>query len=451
MPPTSIYRSSLSSRPKTISIWILVTLTIRLPKFDCSPGDYSPGYQRCVNACNFQNCYTVDQEPNRLPISLRLFQWTCTDNCQYQCMHDLTQKALRLPRAVPPPGQTFEGWWDEPDWEPGVELEGLPPGRIVQFHGKWPFKRWYGIQEPLSALFSLLNLSAYAISYHSMSQIIPIDWPLRSHYLGVPIVGMNAWIWSIVFHCRDKPWTERLDYFSAAAYALYGLYVSSIRIFRLYHSKAQHHVPIEQRLYIGSQLKSIMSALFLVHIAFLSFGERFNYKYNMAVNVLVGILTILLWLIWTASHSYRSPKPSKGSNDDSPSSSPHHPPTPTDPSSHLSSTRAPSLFSSEFMYLTYESIPATSTVGIEPPYVLTPIVPLVCLIGAGSLELLDFPPIWNMSLDAHALWHLATCPLGWIWCVGFLAQDALWESKFVEGIDLDRDPPKLETQTRSES
>ncbi|KAH9453892.1 hypothetical protein Pst134EB_013994 [Puccinia striiformis f. sp. tritici] len=433
---------SSSSSPSTIWVFILTFPVINIRS---SPGDYSPGYQRCVNYCNFENCYTVDQDPPPLPLTLRLFQWTCTDNCAYQCMHDLTQKVLKLPRAVPQPGQTFEGWWDEPDWEPGTELEGLPPGRIVQFHGKWPFKRWYGVQEPLSALFSLLNFLAYAFSYRKMNQLIPVDWPLRSHYLGVAIVGMNAWTWSILFHCRDRPWTERLDYFSAAAYSLYGLYVSSVRIFRLYPTQARHYIPLSQRLYLGSQLKLILSAMFLVHIAFLSFGERFNYKYNMAVNVIVGVLTILLWLSWTASHSRRPTKEHAKLNED---------PVPPSPQSEQSDSPPPSptpsqggFFSSGWISILYESIPAITETGIEPPYVSKPIIPLVSLIGAGSLELLDFPPIWNMSLDAHALWHLATIPLGWIWCVGFLAQDAQWESRFVEGID----PPPLDSnQTKTD-
>ncbi|EGG02659.1 uncharacterized protein MELLADRAFT_72754 [Melampsora larici-populina 98AG31] len=93
-------------------------------------------------------------------------------------MHDLTEKVLKLPKAIAPPDQPFEGWWDEPDWTPGVELEGLPPGRIVQFHGKWPFKRWHGIQEPLSALFSIFNLLTYLFSYYQLKHTIPHSWPL---------------------------------------------------------------------------------------------------------------------------------------------------------------------------------------------------------------------------------------------------------------------------------
>lgn len=403
---------------------LLIALVLHV---HASPGDYSPGYQRCVNECNFRRCFIVDTDPHQLPFSLRLFHWTCTDDCAYRCMHDLTEKVLLLPKAVAPPDRPFEGWWDEPDWTPGVELEGLPPGRIVQFHGKWPFKRWHGVQEPLSVLFSLFNLAAYYLSYRRMNQLIPPTWPLRRLYLGNTFVGINAWIWSTLFHCRDKPWTERLDYFSAAAYALYGLYLACIRIFRLYPTKAHHHIPLESRLHYASQLKLIMSALFLLHIAFLSAGERFNYKYNMFFNVTIGILNILLWLAWTASHSYQRKTNATfqpASQEKSPRAS-----RPDPPLSPLVPTGPPSTFSQ-----TIESMATTTTTGVEPPYIYSPLLPLIFLLGAGSLELLDFPPVLNMSLDAHALWHLSTIPLAWVWGVGVLATDARWESRFVEEI-----------------
>ena len=32
-------------------------------------------------------------------------------------------------------------------------------GRVPQFHGKWPFLRLWGLQEPLSVLASLANLA----------------------------------------------------------------------------------------------------------------------------------------------------------------------------------------------------------------------------------------------------------------------------------------------------
>ena len=44
------------------------------------------------------------------------------------------------------------------------------------------------------------------------------------------------------------------------------------------------------------------------------------------------------------------------------------------------------------------------------------------LFGAAALEILDFPPVAGY-IDAHALWHAATVPLGYLW-YSFLADDA---------------------------
>lgn len=59
---------------------------------------------------------------------LRLFQWSCKDNCKYECMW-----------------KTVDGF---------LEYEKFVP----QFYGKWPFIRMFGIQEPASTLFSIFNL-----------------------------------------------------------------------------------------------------------------------------------------------------------------------------------------------------------------------------------------------------------------------------------------------------
>ena len=44
------------------------------------------------------------------------------------------------------------------------------------------------------------------------------------------------------------------------------------------------------------------------------------------------------------------------------------------------------------------------------------------LFAAAALEILDFPPLGGL-LDAHALWHAAAVPLGYLW-YSFLADDA---------------------------
>src|SRR5689334_17133822 len=88
----------------------------------CSSGDCSPEFKACLERCEEGVCQ--DPATARLPRSLRMFFWTCRDNCKYTCMHIITTH----------------------DQANGREVQ--------QFYGKWPFYRLGGIQEPASVAFS---------------------------------------------------------------------------------------------------------------------------------------------------------------------------------------------------------------------------------------------------------------------------------------------------------
>ena len=104
---------------------------------------------------------------------------------------------------------------------------------VVQYHGKWPFYRFMGIQEPFSVLFSLFNFLAHRQGMARVRESIPSRYPLRPYYLALGYFGMASWTFSMIFHTRDFNLTEKLDYFAAGASVLYGLYLAPIRIFRL--------------------------------------------------------------------------------------------------------------------------------------------------------------------------------------------------------------------------
>jgi hypothetical protein len=57
---------------------------------------------------------------------------------------------------------------------------------------------------------------------------------------------------------------------------------------------------------------------------------------------------------------------------------------------------------------------------------LKPIVAVILILCAMSLEVFDFPPWWGI-LDAHALWHASTIYLISYW-YEFLLEDARIES-----------------------
>ena len=241
--------------------------------------------------------------------------WTCPQNCDHICQHITTHKRL----AQSPP----------------------PPNPVLQYHGKWPFHRLAGLQEPFSVLFSLLNFLAHRNGLHRLRAAVPASYPLRKYYEAFSYFGLTSWVFSVIFHSRDFKITERLDYFAAGASVLYGLYFTPIRVFRLDR-------PTQVRQSILRLWTLLCVAMFVAHVSYLTLW-RWDYGYNMAANVTVGVAQNILWTGFSI-RSYRE--------------------------LHKSWAAWPGLI-------------------------------VAWIVLAMSLELLDFPPLGGM-LDAHSLWHLGT-------------------------------------------
>lgn len=133
-----------------------------------SSGDRSVEFQNCVIQCSVDTCVSSSM----LPLALQMTRWTCTDDCKYNCMHEMTDRAIEL---------------------------GNP---VEQYFGKWPFWRLLGMQEPASVAFSLLNFWVHVAGIRRIRRRILDDHPMKSYYIWGAIVGMNAWTWSSVFHTR---------------------------------------------------------------------------------------------------------------------------------------------------------------------------------------------------------------------------------------------------------
>ena len=110
-----------------------------------------------------------------------LFSWSCRDDCSYQCMWDTVENSYRKHK--------------------------LP---VQQFHGKWPFIRILGVQEPASAFFSILNLLPHVYMLRKIIRTIPSDTITYRVWVGYALVSINTWIWSTVFHTRDWDLTEKV-------------------------------------------------------------------------------------------------------------------------------------------------------------------------------------------------------------------------------------------------
>ncbi|RKO89829.1 Per1-like protein [Blyttiomyces helicus] len=251
----------LSHRTLTHAASLALLMLLASPSI-ASSGDRDPTYIQCTSTCLTESCTT----PTPLPLSLRLTLWTCPQNCAYTCMHAVTTTLLTT------------------------------TGRIHQFHGKWPFTRVLGIQEPASVIFSLLNLYFHQKGFKRLRRHIPRSHPTRVLSLLHSGSACIGWFWSAVFHTRDVAVTEKLDYFSAVGSITIGTVLAWHRIFGL-HGRPRYN----SHLVVAG-----FAAFYVCHVTYLSLWP-FDYAYNMAAGVVVGALGNVGWLVWGVAVWRRRP------------------------------------------------------------------------------------------------------------------------------------------------
>ncbi|GLC42014.1 amino acid permease [Pleodorina starrii] len=230
-----------------------------------------------------------------VPLPLRIFRWSCADDCKYHCM-----------RAV-------EAW-------KAVEGRNAP---VEKYYGKWPFLRVLGMQELASVLASLANLLAHALclsrlraealraSPHARAsplqavvspQPAPVaavhtpgygngsrsPYPFLWLWTAYGCLHINAWVWSAVFHSRDTRLTERLDYTSAICLVAFGLFAVLFRIL---------WGPTRRRLLAAAAAGAAVAAGLARHLHYM-LRVKFDYGWNMRVCVAAGLATAGLWLAW---------------------------------------------------------------------------------------------------------------------------------------------------------
>ncbi|KAE8153252.1 Mn2+ homeostasis protein [Aspergillus avenaceus] len=248
-----------SPRRRIFFFTFLVIFSSLVGRSTASLGDHLPDFKECVKICKAENCQSGNTV---IPLHLRLMWWTCPAECDYTCQHVVTDR--RVAR-------------DPPMLNP-----------VVQFHGKWPFRRILGMQEPFSVLFSLLNFLAHWQGISRIREKVRASHTLRPYYLAFGYCGLACWSFSALFHTRDFPLTEKLDYFGAGANVMYGLYLAIIRIFRL-DQEGSRTKPTLRRFWT-----TVCILLYTVHVSYLSFWS-WDYTYNMIANIVVGMTQNVLW------------------------------------------------------------------------------------------------------------------------------------------------------------
>ncbi|XP_053965720.1 post-GPI attachment to proteins factor 3 [Anastrepha ludens] len=236
-----------------------------------SIGDRTQFFHNCRQNCERQNCSADGIEIQEQAVKYyqqsifdKAFAWNCADECQYGCMW----------RTV----DAFE----ERGWD------------VPQFYGKWPFVRFLGMQEPASVLFSVCNLVVHIRMLRRFRTEVRPDSPCFKLWHIFAFVCINGWIWSIVFHTRDFPVTELMDYAFAYSIILVSLYCMVMRMI------------YRQSLILRGLISLIFLSFFVNYFAYLSLG-KFSYSLNMTTNIVTGALSALGWFIWCYLERQRRP------------------------------------------------------------------------------------------------------------------------------------------------
>lgn len=306
-----------------------------------SPGDQLDIFNDCKYACEYQrkclNSGINYIDPNQNVFSSHLFQktpwpykalfWSCIEDCDYQCQQAIT--AIRIEQNE----------------------------EIYQFHGKWPFIRFLGLQEFYSVIFSMSNFIPHYRGYHKLRSMLedgtyPTNFKrILSNYIYFAFCGMCAWIASSIFHCRDIEITEKGDYFFAGLTVVSAFHGLFIRITRMYN------YPRLTNFFTGC-----MVAVFTLHL--LRLYLDWSYTYNMRFNVSFGILQygLLLFLSYQNYVGFMKTR-----------------------NRHSCDISKDSMFK----------------------LCALPLILVLATSLAMSLELFDFFD-YTWQIDSHALWHCAT-------------------------------------------
>ena len=313
------------------NVVLLALLAIRVSVTTCSWGDIDPNYQGCVQSCTITECQdsTVYNYPRSAlrkhsPYTIPGYQvvpLSCEELCNYGCIDEISSRRLSADAGV------------------------------VKYYGHWPFTRYFGLEEPASVAFSLLNAvphMMYFVRSVSASSSSSAPCYITPWLRGYSIMACICWLSSAIYHSKKTFHTPQLDLITALGFIAFGLFMALRRI-------AGHKI---RGWHVGVSFTTMF--LCWAYRAYYMMQGLVRFDSHMMVSIVIVILTTTLWLLWILHAQF------------------------------ISSTRE----------------------GILVKYLC--LLCQVWLICASALEIFDFPPYFGI-FDAHSLWHAATVPLGFLW------------------------------------
>ena len=308
---------------------LFIFLLDAIPGLLGSSGDLDPVYRDCLLGRQTQSL-SISEEAKEYE---RSAEYECLsgnrDLCEYNCMQWIS--VCRRDRGY----------------------------HVLKYYGHWPYLRVWGMQEPASAVFSLLNAIPHVVALFCGK--IRRRYIRHNNYMApwlalYPYVSINAWIASTLYHASHGHEqqhhmtlfsTSMYDYMSALAILAYSLAM----VIRKMIGQENHTLKI-WGIVESFILLSIALFLYQIHRMFMGFV---SYDSHMRVCIFLAGSHSVMWLLWI-------------------------------------------IFATDCT-------------------MKRRMLCLICniwFIGASLLELFDFEPLL-LHFDAHSLWHAATVPLGFLW------------------------------------
>lgn len=240
-----------------------MTIILLASPIQTSNGNNQEDYRECLMRCREAEGCSKRFFPLGQSLVNKIFLWDCTSECQYNCMW--ITEANNLQKKLP----------------------------TVQYYGKWPFLRLFGMQEPASAILSIGNLGAHLYGYYYIYKEglegKASNWFLHEALKLNFVISVNAWLWSSVFHSRDLWWTMWLDYFSAIALLFVGVGFAICRTIRIRDHRRQVFIFFLLALYYTRHLYGMIFV-------------NFNFGWNMKVAMFAALTITFLYIFWSCIH-----------------------------------------------------------------------------------------------------------------------------------------------------
>lgn len=240
---------------RTAVTWTTLFLACCSNSAFASQGDSDYYFGECYSQCLEKTCSTSQNSK----FGSGFPYWNCSDDCSYDCMHKITDDRLKY---------------------------GYGP---LKYYGHWPFLRIMGLEEPASALFSILNAVPYFIdltrALYPSSNMGTIYFMRSWLHIYYPI-AILTWLASARFHSRKTKITSLVDYAFALLFLGYSLWLA---IRRIWGDGANQ---IKVSIAFISALSLYVYQVIRMYNGYVSFND------HMRVSITVAALNVLTWLSW---------------------------------------------------------------------------------------------------------------------------------------------------------